>query len=98
MRRSGGYVGPGAPQYWASLSEEYAACGDGKQQSPIDITGYEEGAAEPISFSYGTDATAVRNDGKAVHVDYGPGKHIEHRSANLRAEVGTHSLTLGASE
>ena len=71
-----GYVGPGAPQYWASLSEEYAACGDGKQQSPIDITGYEEGAAEPISFSYGTDATAVRNDGEAVHVDYAPGSTL----------------------
>ena len=71
-----GYHGPLGPQNWASLSEEYTACGDGKQQSPIDITGYDEGDAEPISFSYGTDATAVRNDGKAVHVDYAPGSTL----------------------
>ena len=68
-----GYDGPLGPQNWASLAEEYSACGEGKQQSPIDITGYEEGDAGAISFSYGTDATAVRNEGKAVHVDYAPG-------------------------
>ena len=68
-----GYDGPAGPQNWAALSEEYSACGDGKQQSPIDIAGYEEGEAGPISFSYSTGATAVRNEGKAVHVDYAPG-------------------------
>ena len=71
-----GYDGPLGPQNWASLAEEYSACGDGKQQSPIDIAGYEEGDAEAISFSYGTDATAVRNDGKAVYVDYAPGSTL----------------------
>ena len=68
-----GYEGPTGPQNWASLAEEYADCGEGKQQSPIDITGYQEGDAGPISFSYSADATAVRNEGKAVHVDYAPG-------------------------
>ncbi len=71
-----GYDAPGGPQNWASLAEEYSACGDGKQQSPIDITGYEEGDAEAIAFFYGTDAAAVRNDGKAVYVDYGPGNTL----------------------
>ena len=71
-----GYDGPGGPPNWAELSEEYADCGEGKQQSPIDITGYEEGDAEPISFSYETDASAVRNSGKAVYVDYAPGSSL----------------------
>ena len=71
-----GYDGPGAPQYWASLSEEYAICADGKQQSPIDITGYERGVASPISFSHSVDATAVRNDGRFVHVDYAAGNTL----------------------
>ena len=68
-----GYDGLGAPENWASLSEEYAICGTGEQQSPIDITGYEERAARPVSFLYGGEATAVRNDGKFMHVDYAPG-------------------------
>ena len=80
-----GYDGPGAPENWASLSEEYAPCADGEQQSPVDITGYEKGDAGPISFSYGSDATDVRNDGKFVYVDYAPGNtlSIGHRNFDL---------------
>ena len=80
-----GYDGPSGPEIWASLSEEYAACASGKQQSPIDITGYVEGDAAPVSFSYGGDAKAVRNDGKAVHIDYPPGNTLK---------VGQQTLTL----
>ena len=68
-----GYDGPNGPENWGSLTEEYAACAIGKQQSPVDISGYVERGAEPLSFSYGTDAAEVRNDGKAVHFDYPPG-------------------------
>ena len=79
------YDGPGGPENWGSLSEEYASCANGKQQSPIDITGYVEGDAEPVSFSYGADAKTVRNDGKAVHVDYPPGNTMS---------IGQKTLTL----
>ncbi len=71
-----GYTGPGAPENWASLDEEYATCADGQQQSPIDITGYEMTDAEPISFLYDSDAAAVRNDGRFVHIDYPPGSML----------------------
>ena len=71
-----GYTGPGAPENWAYLSEEYATCANGKQQSPIDITGYEMTGAEPISFLYDSDAAAVRDDGRFVHIDYAPGSML----------------------
>ena len=71
------YDGPGAPKHWASLSEEYATCADGQQQSPIDIAGYSKGDAAPISFSYSADATSVRNDGKHVYVDYAAGNTLK---------------------
>ena len=79
------YDGPGGPENWGSLSEEYAACATGKQQSPIDITGYVEGNSEPVSFSYGANGKTVRNDGKAVHLDYPPGNTMY---------VGRKTLTL----
>ena len=63
-----GYDGPGAPENWASISEEYALCAEGKQQSPVNIDGYQEVDAKPILFSYSSDATTVRNDGYFVHV------------------------------
>ncbi len=71
-----GYEGPGAPQNWASLSEEYRTCADGKQQSPIDIRRYLEGRPASISFSYRVATKAVRNDGRFVHVDYQPGNTL----------------------
>ena len=71
-----GYGGSSAPEDWASLSEEYATCADGKQQSPVDITGYEMTDAEPISFLYDGDAAAVRNDGRFVNIDYPPGSML----------------------
>ena len=80
-----GYDGPGGPQNWGSLSEEYAACAIGKQQSPVDITGYVEYDAEPLAFSYATNAKAVSNDGKAVHFDYGAGNTMS---------IGQRTLTL----
>ena len=71
-----GYGGPGGPENWASLSEEYTTCADGKQQSPVDITGYEEADVNPISFLYDSDAAAVHNDGRFVHIDYAPGSML----------------------
>ena len=68
-----GYSGPGAPEHWASLSTDFAACANGKQQSPIDITGYQTGGPGPISFSFTHAEATLRNDGRQVHVDYTPG-------------------------
>ena len=33
-----GYEGHEGPEHWADLSDDFAACRSGKQQSPIDIT------------------------------------------------------------
>ena len=70
-----GYTGAGGPERWASLSEAYSDCG-GRQQSPVDITGYVEGASEPLMFSYATPANVARNDGVFVHVDYPEGNKL----------------------
>ena len=70
------YSGPGGPANWAFLSEENSICATSLQQSPIDIAGYDKPDADPISFSYGNDAMAVRNDGRQVHVDYPEGNTL----------------------
>ena len=64
-----GYSGAGAPENWASISEDNASCGNGAQQSPIDITGYQQaGVSPPISFSYRKEAESVTNLGTSVAV------------------------------
>ncbi len=68
-----GYSGAGRPEHWASLSPGSSACADGKQQSPVDITGYESGDLGPISFTFGMAEATLHNDGRQVRAEYGPG-------------------------
>ena len=68
-----GYRGPGGPENWARLSKDFENCGEGRQQSPIDITGYRTDNAGEISFSYVTDAESIRCDGRFVHIDFPAG-------------------------
>lgn len=71
-----GYDGPEAPRHWGSLSEEYANCSEGRQQSPIDIGVCQEIETASITFSYTVDATDVRRDGKFLHIDFPPGNAL----------------------
>ena len=80
-----GYSGAGAPERWASLSPDFSACSDGKQQSPVDITGYESGKLGPISLTFGKTASTLHNDGRQVRAEYASGN---------TAELGEREFTL----
>ena len=73
--RLGGGMGllrAGAPEHWASLSDEYATCANGRQQSPIDIAGYDNSDSTAISFDYSGEIQSINDDGRFVHVGFGP--------------------------
>ena len=72
-----GYRGPGRPENWASLSDDFRLCGEGRRQSPIDITGYRTERTGGICFSYGAGAVSIGRDGKFVHIDFGAGNTLE---------------------
>ena len=72
-----GYSGSIGPENWATLSEQYRPCGEGTEQSPVNITGYVPVQDDPITFSYAGAATAIRNNGHTVYLDYGLGDSIE---------------------
>jgi carbonic anhydrase len=71
------YEGEAGPDHWAALSEEFAACGSGAAQSPIDIG--EPAAADlaNIVFHYSPSAINVLNNGHTVQVNYDAGSYIE---------------------
>lgn len=70
------YEGATGPQRWASLSVSFRMCDDGRRQSPIDITGYENAVGEPIEFSYDSMPIAVHNNGRTITVWYEPGSSM----------------------
>lgn len=70
------YAGLTGPERWASLAPEYAPCGEGVRQSPVDITGYERVVAPALSFSYEGSVSGAALVRGSVVVEFGPGSSL----------------------
>jgi len=70
------YSGHEGPENWGSLDESYHMCGEGRNQSPIDLQGFVEADLAPITFDYESGATEILNNGHTVQVNYAPGSTI----------------------
>ena len=62
------YSGSNGPANWGSLSPAYAACSDGKQQSPIDIVSPVQGTESAPTVSYRAESGQVLNDGHKIEM------------------------------
>ncbi len=69
------YSGKAGPDHWAHLSSDYAACG-GKNQSPINLTGFIEADLQAIDFTYQPGGNEILNNGHTVQVNYAEGSRI----------------------
>jgi carbonic anhydrase len=71
------YEGKRGTLTWGRLDPEYAACGHGHEQSPIDIRGARlNKALAPIEFHYMAGPVTLVNTGHTVQVTPGPGSYI----------------------
>jgi carbonic anhydrase len=70
-----GYEGAEGPAAWGKLSPEWASCGAGKSQSPIDIEP-KNGRASPIEFHYRPTAATIVDNGHTLQVNFAPGSSI----------------------
>lgn len=73
-----GYTGEGAPENWGDLDADYAACGTGVEQSPIDVTDAVGGDLMDIVFNYEDTAVNILNNGHTVQVNYDANSSIEY--------------------
>jgi carbonic anhydrase len=71
------YAGEGGPQAWHRLKPEFAKCGIGTRQSPIDIRDALEVKMESIRFDYRPSGFRVIDNGHTVQVNLAPGNFIE---------------------
>ncbi len=72
-----GYSGEQGPEHWGELAPEFATCGTGKKQAPINITGAVKKAdLAPIEFHYATDVVEVLNNGHTVQANMQAGSFI----------------------
>ena len=70
------YTEHGGPAKWSELNPDYAVCGVGKLQSPIDIKGAKKADLPEILFNYLPGAPKVVNNGQTVQVSLAAGSSI----------------------
>ena len=73
-----GYKGHEGPENWANISGEYATCGTGTRQSPIDLAGIDglKALMSPIKFNYNAVSPEIVNNGHTIQLNYKPGSSI----------------------
>ena len=70
------YTEHGGAAKWGSLAPDYATCGVGKLQSPIDIKGAKKADLPPILVAYKPGEAKVVNNGHTIQVTVPPGGTI----------------------
>ncbi len=71
------YVGENNPESWAQLKPEFAKCGSGKRQSPIDIRDGIRVDLDPVAVDYKSGGFRVVDNGHTVQVNVAAGNSIE---------------------
>jgi carbonic anhydrase len=71
-----GYEDEVGPESWARLSPEFAVCGSGVRQSPVDIPPTAPLNPADLAFDYKPSALNVVNNGHTVQVNYDPGSTL----------------------
>jgi carbonic anhydrase len=60
------YSGPHGPEHWAELHEEWRACGEGHQQSPVELSGAVPGEQGALAFDYSPAGVAAADTGRSI--------------------------------
>ena len=71
------YDGEGGPDTWHRLKPEFAKCGSGTRQSPIDIRDGIRVDMDPVQFDYRPSAFRVIDNGHTVQVNVAAGNFID---------------------
>lgn len=72
-----GYEGTEGAEHWGGLMPKYALCGNGQNQSPIDISDTVSADISNIVFNYQPTPLNIINNGHTIQVNYDEGSSIE---------------------
>jgi len=71
------YEGDAGPENWGELSQDFALCSTGREQSPIDISTTTSVNPADIVFNYQPSALNILNNGHTIQANYDAGSSIE---------------------
>jgi len=78
------YSGPTGPAHWGSLDPAYAACSDGRAQSPVNLRQATRKPLRNPRFHYVTGRAAVFNNTHTVVADARPGSTMSVGGSTFR--------------
>ncbi|MCO6451398.1 MAG: carbonic anhydrase family protein [Caldilineales bacterium] len=70
------YDGDTGPAFWGVLAEDYALCGTGQSQSPVDIPSSAPSNPADLGMAYQPSAVNIFNNGHTIQVNYDPGSNL----------------------
>ncbi len=70
------YSGDLGPSHWAELSMDYAACGEGVEQSPVDFAGAMPSLLPALEVDYHPTPLVLTNNGHTIEVEYLEGSSL----------------------
>jgi carbonic anhydrase len=73
---SWGYTGDTQPENWSTLSPDFQACKNGKEQSPVDLPDAVDLGSKDLAIDYKTSPLVLVNNGLTLRADYAPGSTI----------------------
>jgi len=92
-----GYSGAGGPAHWGDLQPEFKLCGEGQQQSPINIIDAVDSDLPELTFNYAATGLELVNNGHTIKVNYAPGSSIRVGSDEYKLlQFHFHSLSENA--
>lgn len=69
--------GPHGPAHWGELDEQFKLCGVGKNQSPVNLTGFIEAELSPIDLHYKAGPGEILNNGHTIQINYPAGSSLQ---------------------
>ena len=100
------YTGDRGPENWGELTDEFEACAEGDEQSPIDVVEVEPDT-ETLGFDYEASSGTILNNGHTIQVKPSDGGSITvnderfdlvqfhfHAPAEHKLEGATHALEI----
>ena len=70
------YDGAEGPGHWSELEAGFSTCSSGKNQSPVNLTGFIKAELAPIEFDYKADGDNIINNGHTVQVNFAQGSSM----------------------
>lgn len=71
-----GLFGPRRTRALGGVNSKYLPCSEGKNQSPVNLTGMIESNLSPITINYQFGGNEILNNGHTIQVNYKPGSTI----------------------